>query len=348
MPQLRQDPVTLRWVAIATERAKRPLAFTRAAKAAVPPSAQCPFDEGHEQMTPPEVMADRAPGTAPNSPGWSFRVVPNLYPAFGPADAAPTVELVGSFATMRGSGVHEVLIDSPDHYRDIADVDVAKVEQIVRGYIDRYNAAAANPSVQYVLVIINHGREAGASLEHPHSQLFGIPVVPDAVAEEIAGVARYQREAGACPYCKMVDEERSAGERLVLENADFVAFAPFASRLPFESWIVPKRHSARFETMAAGEQRSFAAALHALLAKLKVGLNDPPYNLYIHTAPCREGGEEYHWHVELLPKLAIAAGFELGTGIYINVATPESAAEFLRGVDEQSAPGAPAAATGHG
>ena len=343
MPELRQDPITLRWVTIATERAKRPTAFTRTAKAAVAPSAECPFDEGHESMTPPETMAYRAPGTAPNTPGWEFRVVPNLYPAFGPADAAPEVKVVGPYATMRGSGVHEVLIDSPDHYRDIADFDVAKVDQIIRAYVDRYQAAASNPFVQYVLLIINHGREAGASLEHPHSQLFGIPLVPEAVAEELRGVARFQREHGSCPYCRMLTYEREAGERLIFENDSFLVFAPFASRTPFESWIVPGWHSARFEALADGQRRSFAEALHVLLARLKRGLNDPPYNFYIHTAPAREAAEEYHWHAELLPKLAIAAGFELGTGIMINVATPESAAEFLRGVDEHAAPAQAAA-----
>ncbi len=345
MPQLRQDPITLRWVAIATERAKRPTAFTRAPKAAVTAAAQCPFCEGHEAMTPPETMAFRAPGTEPNTPGWQFRVVPNLYPAFGPRDEAPEVERVGPYTTMRGSGVHEVLVDSPEHYKDIADFDVAKVDQIVQGYVDRYLAASANPFVQYVLIIINHGREAGASLEHPHSQLFGIPLVPEAVLDEMRGIARYQGDHGACPYCEMVAYERQVGERMIYEDDDFVAFAPFASRVPFESWIVPKFHSARFEKMTDQQRLRFAEAMHHLTAKLKRGLNDPPYNLFIHTAPVRTG-DDYHWHVELLPKLSIAAGFELGTDVMINVATPESAAEFLRGVDENApAPELPAEAT---
>ena len=348
MPQLRQDPITLRWVAIATERAKRPMAFTRAAKAEVPSAAQCPFCEGHEGMTPPEVMAYRAPGTAPNTPGWEFRVVPNLYPAFGPADAAPERETVGMYTTMRGSGVHEVLIDSPDHFRDVADFDVGKVDQIVRGYIDRLLATTANPFVQYALLIINHGREAGASLEHPHAQLFGIPLVPEAVVDELAGMARYQRENGRCPYCEMVAHEKNARERMIFENEEFAVFAPFASRMPFESWIVPRQHSARFETMGEERRRRFAEALRVLLAKLKRGLNDPPYNFFVHTAPAKDGAEGYHWHAELLPKLAIAAGFELGSGIMINVATPESAAEFLRGVDEEAPSAeAPAGVTEH-
>ena len=329
MPQLRQDPITLRWVNIATERAKRPTAFTRAT-ASVRPAAQCPFCEGHESMTPPEVMAYRADGSEPNTPGWSFRVVPNLYAAFGPADAAPDVETVGINRTMKGSGVHEVLIDGPDHFKDIADYGVAKAEEVIRGYVDRYEAAAANPFVEYVLISINHGREAGASLDHPHAQLFGIPLVPDGVAEEIRGVERYRAEHGECPYCAMVERERAAGERLIYENDQFAAFAPFASRVPFESWIVPKSHHPRFERMTEEESSGFAVALHTVLAKLKHGLNDPPFNLFVHTAPVH-GEADYHWHCELLPKLSIAAGFELGTGIMINTATPESAAEHLRG-----------------
>ena len=341
MPQLRQDPITRRWVNIATERAKRPTAFTRAAHTVVQPSAQCPFCEGHESMTPPEVMAYRAPGNEPNGPGWSFRVVPNLYAAFGPADAAPETEAVGLYEAMVGAGVHEVLIDSPDHYKDIADYGPAKAEEIVRGYVDRYEAAAANPFVKYVLISINHGREAGASLEHPHAQLFGIPLVPDNVLEELRGVERYRAEHGQCPYCAIAAAERRAGERVIFENERFLVFAPFASRVPFESWIVPKEHASRFEMMTAEQSTDFAVALHALLAKLKRGLNDPPFNLFIHTEPVHDGRVDYHWHCELMPKLSIAAGFELGAGIMINTATPESAAEFLRGADASPVQAAP-------
>jgi UDPglucose--hexose-1-phosphate uridylyltransferase len=341
MPELRQDPITLRWVAIATERAKRPTAFTRSEKSEVEPAAKCPFCEGHEGMTPPEVMAFRASGTAPNSPGWEFRVVPNLYPAFGPADAAPDAQSDGIYRAMRGSGIHEVLVDSPDHRRDIADFDVPKVDQIIKGYIDRYHAAAVNPFVKYVLLIVNHGREAGASLEHPHSQLFGIPLVPESIAEEFRGVVRHRLEHGECPYCAMIAHERALGSRVVYENDDFVVFAPYASRVPFESWVVPKAHGPRFQTMSEKQRRGFAEAVHVLFAKLKRGLNDPPFNFFIHTGPVRDGEVDYHWHGELLPKLAIAAGFELGTGVMINVATPESAAEFLRGVDEKAPAAAP-------
>lgn len=330
MPELRQDPITLRWVTIATDRARRPTSFTRAAREPIAASARCPFCEGNEAMTPPETMAIRAAGTEPNTPGWSFRVVSNLYPAFGPADAEPTLQTVGPYTTMNGAGVHEVLIDGPDHFSDVADHDVPKVAEIVGGFVHRYVAAAANPRVQYVLLILNHGREAGASLEHPHSQLFAIPIVPDAVQRELDGVARRLGETGVCPFCEMVAFEASAGERVIYENDGFLVFAPFASRVPFESWIVPKLHRPRFEASSDAEQAHLADALHELTSRLKRRLNDPPYNLYIHTSPTRWDVDDYHWHLEVLPKLSIAGGFEMGTDVYIDVVSPESAAEYLR------------------
>jgi len=342
MPELRQDLVTGRWVAIATERAKRPSSFSRAASVAVPPSAKCPFCVGHESMTPPEVMAYRAPGTQPNTPGWEIRVVPNLYPAFGPADQAPVVKKCGPYETMTGVGIHEVLISSPSHGDDLAQLPVSQVAKIVRSYVDRYDAHRNNPYIKYMLVINNHGKEAGASLEHPHSQLFGIPIVPFNVREELDGVRRYREHHGSCVYCDILKTEESAGVRVIFDNQWFLVYAPFASRTPFEAQILPKWHSARFETMIPEQQEAFAAALHELTARIFKGLNDPPFNYYIHTAPVHGDTEQdYHWHLELLPKLAIAAGFELATGIMINVATPESAAEYLRTVDLNAAtPGA--------
>lgn len=339
MPQLRQDLVTGRWVSIATERAKRPNSFTRAAAVAVPAGAQCPFCPGHESMTPPEVMAYRAPGTNPNSPGWDIRVVPNLYPAFGPANGEATVGHDGPYETMNGVGVHEVLVTSPDHYADIAELSSAQAALVVQSYVDRYNANKDNPAVQYLLIINNHGKEAGASLEHPHSQLFGIPVVPTAVQEELDGVRRYRAQHDSCPFCDVVAYERTAGERVVFENDAFLVYAPFASRTPFELNVLPRQHRGRFEEMSAAEHAAFAQALQQATGRVSKGLNNPPYNFYVHTAPIRAtSSDDYHWHLELLPKLAIAAGFELGTGLMINVATPESAAEFLRGIDLAAAP----------
>jgi UDPglucose--hexose-1-phosphate uridylyltransferase len=234
---------------------------------------------------------------------------------------------------MNGVGVHEVIISSPSHCDDLADLPLATIERIVDAWVDRYRAHAANPTVQYSLLINNHGKEAGASLEHPHAQLFGIPLIPPNVQEEIDGVNRYREAHGSCVYCAVIARERECGDRVIFENDEFLVYAPYASRTPFEAAIIPRRHHARFEEMTVDERRAFAESLLELVARVTHGLNDPPFNFYIHSSPTRAARDvDYHWHLELLPKLAIAAGFELATGVMINVATPEAAAEFLRGV----------------
>jgi len=353
VPELRQDIITGRWVALATERARRPDSFTQAQKESVPANAVCPFCAGHEQMTPPEVLSYRADASAPDAPGWSVRVVPNLYAAFKleesgqqPAD--------GLFPLRDAFGACEVIISSPDHAASTPLLPQAQVEQMVRAYRDRLAHHAKSSKLEYGLVLYNHGRSAGASLEHPHSQLYAITFVPPAVREELAGAQRFWQSHGVCAFCRLVEEEARAGERVVLATEDFLVFAPYASRVPFETWIVPRRHGAHFLQAEGSQLAGLADALRRTLLKLYQGLNDPPYNFFLHTAPLtgiggragREGEGEpqpsqlltgdpdasYHWHIEILPKLSIWAGFELGTGVIINVAKPEDTAAFLRAV----------------
>jgi UDPglucose--hexose-1-phosphate uridylyltransferase len=227
-----------------------------------------------------------------------------------------------------------VIITSPAHGTDISGLPAREAAVVVQAWIDRIRSHQDNPNIKYLLLINNHGKEAGASLEHPHSQLFGIPVRPPVYEEEVAGVQRYRAKHRRCVYCDIVGEEMSARARVIFENERFLAFAPYASRTPFESQILPKSHSSRFETQSSADQAALAEALQALTGRLERGLNDPPYNFFIHTAAPHSGADvDYHWHLELLPKLAIAAGFELGSGVMINVTTPEAAAEFLRGVE---------------
>jgi UDPglucose--hexose-1-phosphate uridylyltransferase len=295
-------------------------------------------------MTPPEVMAYRPDGSAPNTPGWEVRVVPNLYPAFGPEHGEAPGEADGPYTKMNGVGVHEVIISGPDHGRDLSGLSRIEADRVVQAWIDRIRAHQENPNVKYLLLINNHGKEAGASLEHPHSQLFGIPVLPPVFEDELAGVRRYRSQHRRCVYCDIVGEETSAQARVIYENEHFLAFAPYASRTPFESQILPKSHSSRFETLTPNERAAFADALQALTGRLERGLNDPPYNFFIHTTPPHAAADvDYHWHLELLPKLAIAAGFELGSGVMINVTTPEAAAEFLRSVELTATDLSPAA-----
>lgn len=331
LPQLRQDLITGRWVAVATERARRPDSFTQAIKEAVTAKDVCPFCPGHEAMTPPEVLAYRAAGSAANTEGWWIRVVPNLYAAFR-LEADGQEHRDGRFWQRDAIGACEVLISSPDHRAPTPLLPRRQVEEIVQSYVDRYRHHAENPALEHVLILYNHGRPAGASLEHPHSQLYAISLIPPSFHDELSGARRFMDANRGCVFCRTLQDERDARARVVFENDAFVVFAPFAARTPFETWIVPRRHSASFADLdLSREKPAFAEALQLTLAALREGLNDPPFNYYIHSAPLKARiGDEYHWHLELIPKLSTAAGFELGTGMWINVVKPEDSAAFLR------------------
>lgn len=338
MPELRRNPVNGRWVVVATERAKRPKDFASGHDEPTASSAgkRCPFCPGNESETPPETAAYREPGTEKDSPGWRVRAIPNKFPAFSP-DGKPAAQGDDLFVTMDAVGFHEVIIETPHHDRSFATLTEDEAAEVVRMYRDRFRFIAADPRLEYVLIFRNHKREAGASLEHPHSQIIGAPVMPPAVAEEIREMEAYRMAYGSCVVCDMLERELSEGTRVVTSNGHFVAIEPFASRTPFETWIIPRAHSGSFGDLEDEEIPALAAILRDVLARIREGLSDPAYNYMIHTAPLgrREEGFEpgvYHWHIEIIPKLVIAAGFEMGTGTYINVTTPESAAEFLRGV----------------
>lgn len=327
MPELRQDPVSLRWVIIATERAKRPSDFK-------PPrndekgGAGCPFCPGHERETPPEVLAFRASGTAPDTPGWQVRVVPNKFPALSPGQDI-TAGNAGLYRTMKGYGAHEVIIEGPDHNTFFADLPPAHAIQVLKAWRQRYLQLSRDEKLQYVQIFKNHGRTAGASLEHPHSQLIATPLVPVTVSQEVARFESYTREQGNCLLCVLADGELDNGARAIGFNKEFLAFCPFASRFPMETWIVPRRHQVGFGDCDDGQLEHLAAILQATLARLKKAAGDPPFNLVLHTAPLHREGVSYHWYLEILPRLAIVAGFEWGTGMYINPTPPEIAAQAL-------------------
>jgi len=227
-----------------------------------------------------------------------------------------------------------VLIATPEHVEEVGLLPAEQLTLMAKSYVDRYLAHKASPVVKYVHIIMNYGREAGASREHPHSQLFAVPLVPSLVETELWGAGLYHEERGRCVFCDMVKQELASGERVVFQNERFVVFAPYASRIPFEMWIVPKEHQPNFEAIDQQDVLAFAGALKQALGKLAVGVNDPPFNYWIHTSPTQrpDVAPFYHWHVEILPKLAIAAGFELGTEIMIDTVLPETAAAFLREV----------------
>lgn len=331
MPELRRDPVTGRWVIIATERRKRPNDF-RVDHVAAIGGEQCPFCPGHEDLTPPEVFASRPSGTPPNTAGWDLRVVPNKYPALR-VEGGLDREGDGLFDRMNGVGAHEVIIETADHSKQLAAMTEGEIVQVLFAYRDRILDLKQDRRFRYILVFKNHGAAAGATLEHTHSQLIALPIVPDFVREEVDGARRHFAEKERCIFCDIVHHELKEGRRVILENADMVAVAPWAPRFPFETWLLPRRHSSRFEEAPRHEYESLARVLKAVLGRFNRALESPPFNLIVHSSPFTEDtGAFYHWHIELIPKLTRVAGFEWGTGFYINPTSPEEAAKVLRAV----------------
>ena len=282
-------------------------------------------------MTPPEIIAHRKHGPA-NSPGWTVRVVPNKYPALR-IEGELNKEGIGVFDMMNGIGAHEVIIDTPDHLRDMSDLKFSETEEVVWAYLARSIDLRRDKRFKYILIFKNYGKIAGASLEHPHSQLIALPIVPKRVLEEIDGAAKYYNYKERCVYCDMIREEKEERERTIYEDEKFLAFCPYVSRFPYEVWVVPKKHGSDFTAMERDCVPSLARAMRETLARIKALLSDPPYNFIIHTSPINgHEREDYHWHVEIMPKLAKVAGFEWGSGFYINPVPPDMAAANLLSV----------------
>ncbi len=328
MPELRKDPITGRWVIIATDRAKRPTDFSRD-QVTLLGAANCPFCPGHEHKTPPEVLAFRN-GSRPNEPGWSLRVVPNKFPALR-VEGELSREGEGLYDKMNGVGAHEVIVESPEHVISLGDLPEKRVEDLFWAFRDRINDLKKDRRLRYIILFKNHGEAAGASLEHTHSQLIALPVVPKRVQEEIDGARKYHEFKERCVYCDIARQELSEGSRLILETEQLAVIAPYAARFPFETWILPKRHESHFENAEIPTIQSLGSAVRTVVRKFDKVLEHPPFNLMVHTAPVQEGPiVHYHWHVELIPKLTRVAGFEWGTGFYINPTPPEEAAAFLK------------------
>jgi UDPglucose--hexose-1-phosphate uridylyltransferase len=329
MPELRKDPTLGRWVIIATERVRRPSDFF------VPrpprPASPCVFCAGHEHETPPEVLAYREPANAPaDGPGWYVRVIPNKFPALR-IEGELERRGQGLYDLMNGIGAHEVIVESPDHDANLGTLPLAAVEQVVTAYRERILDLRKDARFRSVIVFKNHGHEAGASLAHTHSQLIATPVVPLIVAEEVQQARAYYDYRERCLFCDILRQELEERHRLVAESEHVVAFAPFAARFPFETWILPRRHAAAFEHANAQQLRDLAAMLRTVLGRLARAVDDPPYNLILHSAPFGSAeSPSYHWHLEITPKLTAGAGFELGSGFHINPMPPEDAARILR------------------
>jgi len=243
----------------------------------------------------------------------------------------------GIYDRLNGIGVHEVIIESPDHATDLDSLPLQNIEDCLQAFQSRILDLKKNTRLHYILIFKNHGEAAGATLEHTHSQLIALPIVPELVSDELAGARRFFETRNLCIFCAIIAQDKKDGNRVVIENDRFLTLCPYAPRFPFEMWLLPKFHSARFEDMDAEDIAQLARLLKETLLRMRRALDGPPFNLVLHTSPVNGNhGKHYHWHIEIMPKLTKMAGFEQGTGFYINPVFPESAAETLRNIKIQS------------
>ncbi len=331
MSELRQDPTTKEWVIIASTRARRPHYFVREPSPLSAPEydPDCPFCPGNEAMTPPETAVYTRPGEVAGR--WSVRVVPNRYPALAPEGSLER-RGEGMYVAMDGVGIHEVIIDTPVHNRHPAVMADEEVEAVLRVYQQRYVELRDDPRINYIVIFKNHGREAGTSLPHPHSQIVATPVAPALFRRKYEVAVEHYDRTGTCLYCDICEWELAERKRLVMETDGFVVFHPFASRSPFETCILPKQIRPSFGQVPPYELAELARVLRTTLLGIYEKLGNPDFNCVIHSVPTdQEESKYYLWHIEVVPRLTTAAGFEIGSGIYINTALPEETAAFMRG-----------------
>ncbi len=332
MPELRKDPVLDRWVIIAAERAKRPSDFESQECPAPDPQRFCPFCEGNESKTPPEIVAVRKKGSKPNGPGWSIRVVSNKFPVLR-IEGDLGKKGIGIYDYMNGIGAHEVIIEGPGHTLSSTPLSDEEFLGIVKIYQDRLRDLSQDTRLHQPMLFKNMGSAAGASLEHTHSQLIVTPIVPRTVKHEMDNARHYFDFRGRCIFCDMIEQEIGTESRIVMTHGNFVCFTPYAARFPFEMWVLPRRHASHFTSLSHADAEEFSFLLRRVLLKLERGLKMPPYNWILHTSPFNvHEVEHYHWHIEIIPRLTKVAGFEWGTGFYVNPVPPEDGAEFLRGI----------------
>lgn len=325
--ELRQDIVSGDWVVIATGRAKRPDEFLKSRRETFKqPQAACPF----EKLLKNPLLA-YSPDGVENRKSWWVQAAPNKYPAFAEHGVCALYHKEGPYQRTDGVGFHEVVV-TRDHERSLALMSDAEAELVMRVYQERYLALKEDGCVEYISLFHNHGRQAGATIAHPHSQIIAVPVIPPDISRSLRGSASYFYKHKACVHCAVLEYELEKKERIVYENEFFAVLAPYASKTAFEMRLFPKGHAPHFEELDPSGRMALANALRSALAKLHKGLNNPDYNFFLHTAPTGDSQEfhHYHWHFEIVPKTAIWAGFEIGTGIEISTIAPEKAAEFLR------------------
>jgi UDPglucose--hexose-1-phosphate uridylyltransferase len=333
--EVRKDYILNRWVVIAKERKKRPTDFAK--KTTKTKEGVCPLCPDNEHMTPPaelvylpsngKIIKEKDQNSNRHK-NWLVRVIPNLYPAFTPPNKE-TEKIKETPFLKRATGHHEVVVESPNHDEHISVARISHLVHVINAYIDRLTNLSAKHYVEYVQIFRNHGREAGASLSHAHTQLIATPFTPTIPKEELEASKNYYTKNQECPFCNILKREKES-PRYIWENNSFVVFAPWASVNPLEFWVLPKKHQTSMLSLNPNEIKDLAETMRVSLGGLRSLLNDPPYNFGFHTTPAEDAGEYYHWHLEVYPRLATWAGFEKSTGMYINVISPEDAATELR------------------
>jgi UDPglucose--hexose-1-phosphate uridylyltransferase len=338
--QYRYDVLQRRWVIIASERGKRPQDFVSRKDELSLSGGFCPFCPGHEEKTPPEITAVREPGGRYNGGGWKIRVVPNKFPALR-VEGTPEREADGIYDRINGIGAHEVVIETPDHNQEMAERDIEHLVLTLKIYRERLADLMRDSRLKYVLIFKNSGAAAGASLAHPHSQIIATTVTPRTVALELNACREHHQVKERCLICDVIKQEIASRDRLISVDDRFVAFSPYASRFPFEILIAPRFHQHDYSQSADDDLRGLAMILRDVLSRLRKALDNPPYNFILHTSPNANVHPrrahywdtiefDFHWHFEVFPRLTRVAGFEWGSGFYINPTSPEDAAKYLR------------------
>lgn len=334
MSEFRKDPVSRRWVIFSPERSYRPNDFKNDERKDKS-NEYCPFCSGNEKKSGNEILVySKIPNREPNTPGWWIRVLENKYPALR-SEKSLEKKGIGIYDKMDGLGRHEIFVECEEHVGCISDLSLVQIEKVILAYRDRYVEIASDKNIKHILIFKNYGEDAGASLEHSHSQLIATPVVPKRVETEIEGAKTYYNFRDRCVYCDILDQEIIDKERIVEENEEFLAFNFFAGKVPYETWIMPKQHNAYFSTISKSQIKDLARILKRVIKRIKICLGDVDYNMVLHTSPVNTNNridDIFHWHLEIMPKLTKIAGFEWGTGYYINPVFPEDAGKALRDV----------------
>ncbi|OGF67496.1 MAG: galactose-1-phosphate uridylyltransferase [Candidatus Fischerbacteria bacterium RBG_13_37_8] len=331
MSEVRLNLISREWVILSKERAKRPHEFVKKKDKEPLPEHEisCPFCPGNEGKTPPEKYR------VGESTSWKIRVIPNKFYALAPGESI-SKEYVGLKRCVSGVGLHDVLVETPRHNAIMPMLDIEQMQHITKTYKIILLNSSDNPIIQHLIIFKNHGEDAGTSLIHPHSQIIGTPIVPMQIRDRLNAYLHFYEDTGACIFCKTIDDELHDNSRIIMQTKHFVVFVPYAALSPFHIWVFPRRHNSTFAKIDEEEMNELAGVVKSILTKLFSGLNDPSYNMVIRTLLAYESELEYfHWYISIVPRVSKAAGFELGSGMFINSALPEESAEFLKNVPDE-------------